>query len=166
MYREKKEVGVMKIAVVGAQLRKRNEIATELAKKYDLPIITEQIKEKELHEIIKKGKITAIKPVMDSQIKNQILLKDGFISDGCTLDYIVIAKIVLKMSDRNISEIPELLKARLHTIRQIEKIVYIPLQKNDSDMLLKYDTYLKKELDLVSNKIPVSIKNTLDRAIV
>ena len=70
------------------------------------------------------------------------------------------------MSDRNISEIPELLKARLHTIRQIEKIVYIPLQKNDSDMLLKYDTYLKKELDLVSNKIPVSIKNTLDRAIV
>ena len=45
----------MKIAVVGAQLRKRNEIATELAKKYDLPIIGTN-KEKELHEIIKKAK--------------------------------------------------------------------------------------------------------------
>lgn len=156
----------MKIAVVGADFKARSDIAKFLAAKNKLPFIEEMPRTEGFNTILRNNNGYKLRGALDIQIRKQILYKNGFISAGCTLDYIAITKIMMEMYHKDGREgVPQLFRARLHTVRQMEKIIYIPLIKeHGNEQLKKYDTYLRAELDLLSEIVEIGERKRLLKA--
>lgn len=153
----------MHIAVLGADFIKRKEYAESLARKHGVPLITGFFDDlSDLNTISKDLTLSKLKEALDGQIKKQIFYRNGYVTNGCSLDYIVFYKMYIDISQEKVS-IPEIIRARLHAWRQINKIIYLPLGKNNK-MLAKYDSYLIRELNLLrENKIPIEIMSVEPR---
>jgi hypothetical protein len=149
----------LRIAVVGANFDERHMLAKQLSERYKLPLIAEQ---KDMFRRVLESKNGEFaKDMLNAQIRKQLFFTEGFVSNGCTLDYVVMTKIALELADKNTASVPELLRARLHTVRQVDKVIYVPLSIYEKvELIRKYDAYLKAELNLISERVKVETART------
>jgi hypothetical protein len=149
----------LRIAVVGANFDERHMLAKQLSERYKLPLIAEQ---KDMFRRVLESKNGEFaKDMLNAQIRKQLFFREGFVSNGCTLDYVVMTKIALELADKNTASVPELLRARLHTVRQVDKVIYVPLSIYEKvELIRKYDAYLKAELNLISERVKVETART------
>lgn len=155
----------MRIAVVSADLKKRKAVAEEISQEYRLPIIAEQddVFRKKNPEKIEAPEMI-LKTILERQIKKQILCRDGFVSSGSTLDYVALYKTFIDLKDKEKVNIPDLIKARMHAWRHLDKIIYLPLTQNRNKFYIRYDSYLKAELELIRENGGVQIIALEDRS--
>lgn len=151
------------MAVVGADFTERRKTAKKLADKHGLPLIGGCFDNIDFNSKEKGDGVLQLQKALDMQIRKQILYRKGFVSNGCSLDYIVLYKICMNYAEQKI-DIPEMLRARLHAWRQLEKIVYVPLNKHDP-LLEKYDAYLASEIALLqkSRNVPVEMVQNIEK---
>jgi hypothetical protein len=159
VYKGKKEGGMdLRVAIIGANFDERHMLAKQLSERHNLPLIAEQ---KDMFKRVLEGNGEFAKDMLNAQIRKQLLFRNGFVSDGCTLDYVVMTKIALELADKNTASVPDLLRARLHTVRQLDKVIYVPLSIHEEvELIRKYDAYLKAELNLISKRLQVQTSKT------
>lgn len=150
----------MQIAVLGADFKERKIYAESLAKKYGLPLITGCFDVFQDLDVMPKEQVwDKLRESLNNQIKKQIFhRKVGYVTDGCTLDYIALYKIYMDIFQEGKMNIPEIIRARLHTWHQISRIIYLPRENEKNEMFSRYDSYLIKEFQLIKNSNNVSIK--------
>jgi len=97
--------------------------------------------------------------ILEYQIRAQ-LKHNEFVSDRSTLDCIAYWKLYLGDKDKETDQY--IFKARLHTWKQLDLIIYIPLvmqAQNDGFRLVdkqrEVNTYIQEELNLIRKKVPV-----------
>lgn len=149
----------MRLAVLSTDFRTRRDTAKEIARENVLPLIAVQegILQKLKDPKIGKNSEVLLAEMLDRQIKKQVFYNDGFVSSGSTLDYVALYKAVLDRKDNGKANVLNLIKARMHAWRHLDKIVYIPAINKEDEFLTRYDCYLQAELELIKTNTSIQI---------
>lgn len=160
----------MRIALTGAHGAGKTLTAIQLAQAIDLPMIMEQARVvasemgiESCEQLLKDRSLACAfqKKVLDSQIKEQLTYRQGFVSDRCTLDCIAYWRLYGLANPKQ----PDIYtrRARIHSWKGLDLIIYVPPIDIDSgeDMFRlksghkEIDEFIREEIELIKHRVPV-----------